>query len=174
MHPSKRLVKRMAAALPALLICGSLGGAGALVALLANPDAMMRAALSGSEPTIARSTPISPVDGERRNFRAVSNDPAAAPPFRLPLQKEPDDAVFAIGDRVTLNRGDGARHTWEVIEIRRLDRTVTKVADGGGGSSWALVTLRDVEAPDAAKVRLLIQEGTSAPFSLKKIRDHSL
>ncbi len=158
---------RLIAVVPAVLFTGFVVAAAGIVAMLNNPEAVVRAALAvpaEQHVTEFGNRSIGLGTGLEQVVSAAPGDFEAAEGVQaLSLANG-----FVVGDRLTISRRDGRLRTLEVIEVRHLGPLINKVGDTNAGDTWAMIISRDVEHRDGEKVRFLVQDGASLPFGLKR------
>ena len=138
---------------------------------------VLGAALVLTEPGAARFAGEAHMDGTRvdgKHARLLADEATS----RLPAQFDRKhvrassaefDAVgvlsrsFAVGDRITVGDGNGLKRVLVVAKVTR--RALGLDADKSTPLPIAIIEARDVDRPEAAPVRLIIEEAPAASTS---------
>ena len=145
-----------------VLMTVALGGTG-LAALLANPETIMRSALSKTQPVAG------PVQAQqavadhvlvRKVLASMADNGDYGARVFSPLTMV---GPVGVGDRITITSPDGQLRSLEVVEVRLVSEELAKVADQGT-SELLLIVSKVVGEPNAAKVRFIVETQPVVPF----------
>ena len=160
---------------PYVIVLSALLGASGVIAFLAYPQVVMRTALI-NHPAVESPDAVRVASGDARVAYKVltgtADEGANSAPAVRPLGWV---GPLHVGDRITIAQPQGGLRTLEVIAARPLISPLEKVSNDSDIGALTLIISKVVGAPEAAKVRFIIETAPGQPFDdARETAAHSL
>lgn len=153
----------------ALALCGALA-----VAVGIGAAGSERLVQTGFDKALAQRTPVS-VSGPAVSPLAQSEEfwLRNGHARRSDVKPVAWSSDLARGDRLTIS-GSGADRVLEVVHTEPVSLDATRLDAGPAGAQLISVTCREVGRPEAPLVRLILTEGATLPFAVKRPGEKSV